>query len=97
MRRLALVAAALAGLGLGATAAPAMAGTRISVHDSEFGRILWGPERQAVYAEIQKYVMDNALILPIWDNAWITLTAPGVQGMRFDLEGRPLLYNVWVE
>ena len=50
MRRLALVGAALAGFGLGATAAPAMAGTRISVHDSEFGRILWGPERQAVYA-----------------------------------------------
>jgi hypothetical protein len=41
--------------------------------------------------------MDNALILPIWDNSWITLAAPGVQGMRFDLEGRPLLYNVWVE
>jgi peptide/nickel transport system substrate-binding protein len=62
------------------------------------GRTATDPaERQAVYAEIQKYVMDNALILPIWDNAWITLTAPGVQGLRFDLEGRPLLYNVWVE
>lgn len=54
-------------------------------------------ERSAAYAEIQKYVMDNALILPLWDNSWITLTAANVQGMRFDLEGRPLLYNVWVE
>ncbi len=64
----------------------------------ERGRTATDPaEREEVYAEIQRYVMDNALILPIWDNAWITLTAPNVQGLRFDLEGRPLLYNVWVE
>jgi predicted lipoprotein with Yx(FWY)xxD motif len=51
VRRRALVAAAvLAIVGLGAAAAPAMAGTKISVRGSEFGRILWGPDRQAIYA-----------------------------------------------
>ena len=53
--------------------------------------------KDELIGEIQQYVMDNALILPIWDNSWITLAAPNVQGMRFDLEGRPLLYNVWME
>ncbi|MBA2518783.1 MAG: ABC transporter substrate-binding protein [Chloroflexia bacterium] len=54
-------------------------------------------ERAAIYAELQTYVMENALILPLWDNSWITLTAPGVDGLVFDLEARPLLFNVWVE
>ena len=31
-------------------AAPAMAaGTKISVHRSDYGRMLWGPDRQAIY------------------------------------------------
>ncbi len=49
MRRLAL-AALLAALGSGVAAAPAMAaGTKISARGSEFGQMLWGPKRQAVY------------------------------------------------
>jgi predicted lipoprotein with Yx(FWY)xxD motif len=47
--RLAVVAAALGALGLGASATPAAAGTKISVRGSEFGRMLWGPGRQAIY------------------------------------------------
>jgi peptide/nickel transport system substrate-binding protein len=54
-------------------------------------------ERKSLYSEIQKFVVENALILPLWDNSWITIAAPEVKGLRFDLEGRPLLYNVWVE
>jgi peptide/nickel transport system substrate-binding protein len=62
------------------------------------GRSATDPEeRLAAYSAIQTYAMDNALILPLWDNSWITLTAPEVQGVKFDLEGRPLLYNTWVE
>ena len=62
------------------------------------GRTATDPaERAEIYAEVQTYVMENALILPLWDNSWITLTAPSVQGLAFDLEARPLLYNVWVE
>jgi predicted lipoprotein with Yx(FWY)xxD motif len=49
MMRLAVVTAALATLGLGASATPATAGTKIIVRVSEFGRMLWGPDRQAIY------------------------------------------------
>ncbi len=49
MRRLAL-AALLATLGAGGVTAPAMAaGTKITARGSEFGQMLWGPKRQAVY------------------------------------------------
>jgi peptide/nickel transport system substrate-binding protein len=62
------------------------------------GRTATDPaERAEIYAELQTYVMDNAFILPLWDNSWITLAAPTVQGLAFDLEARPQLYNVWVE
>jgi len=53
-------------------------------------------ERRELYAEIQQFAMENALLLPIWDNAWLTLTADNVNGLAFDLEGRPILYNVWI-
>jgi len=49
MRRLAVVLV-LAVLGAAYSAAPAMAaGTKITVRGSEFGSMLWGPKRQAVY------------------------------------------------
>jgi peptide/nickel transport system substrate-binding protein len=54
-------------------------------------------ERKAIYAEIQKITMDEALILPLWDESWVYLTTPGVQGLRFDQLASPLFYNVWVE
>jgi predicted lipoprotein with Yx(FWY)xxD motif len=49
VRRLALVAA-LGILGTLASAPPALAaGTKITVRGSQFGPMLWGPKRQAVY------------------------------------------------
>lgn len=53
-------------------------------------------ERRALYGELQVYAMENAYILPIWDNAWLTLAASEVQGLTFDLEGRPQLYNTYI-
>jgi predicted lipoprotein with Yx(FWY)xxD motif len=46
MKALVVALSAFAAL-VGAT--PAFAGTRITVSDSEFGPMVWGPKRQAVY------------------------------------------------
>jgi peptide/nickel transport system substrate-binding protein len=51
-------------------------------------------EREAIYAEIQQYALDNALILPIWDNSFLTITAPEVSGLMFDAETRPIFQSV---
>jgi peptide/nickel transport system substrate-binding protein len=53
-------------------------------------------KRAAIFGQITKYTMDNALILPIWDNAWVSIGTTDINGIQFDLEGRPLFYNVWV-
>ena len=50
IRRAALLGA-LAAVATGAAAPPATAaGTKVTVRGSEFGPMLWGPKRQAVYA-----------------------------------------------
>jgi ABC-type transport system substrate-binding protein len=50
--------------------------------------------RTALYDQIQVDTMKNAWIEPLYDSVNTILTAGSVQGMTFDLEGRPLLYNV---
>jgi peptide/nickel transport system substrate-binding protein len=53
-------------------------------------------ERERIYQEIQMMAVENVYILPIWDNAWLTLTAANVEGLTFDLEGRPQIYKVYL-
>lgn len=51
-------------------------------------------QRQHAYFAVQKYVMDNALLLPAWENSLLTIATSAMIGMSFDLEGRWLFYNV---
>jgi peptide/nickel transport system substrate-binding protein len=54
-------------------------------------------KRLTIYKELQKIVMDQALILPIQEttSAYVMLTK--VKGFKADSLGRPWLYNVWIE
>jgi len=54
-------------------------------------------QRKAAYEEFQIYAMDNALLLPLYDNSWLTIARKEVQGMTFDQEGRWLFYTVWLQ
>jgi predicted lipoprotein with Yx(FWY)xxD motif len=47
--RLAFLGVALLAFGASATPASSMDGTKISVRGSDYGRMLWAPERQAIY------------------------------------------------
>ncbi len=53
--------------------------------------------RKEAYTAIQEYVMKNALLLPTWENSLLTIAKKEMQGMLFDLEGRWLFYNVWMQ
>lgn len=54
-------------------------------------------ERAEQLSQIQEYVMENAFLLPLWDNDWVLVIAPEVEGVTFDPEGRPLFYNYWID
>jgi peptide/nickel transport system substrate-binding protein len=53
--------------------------------------------RLTAYQAFQAFAMDNALLLPLYDNSWITIAKKEVQGLTFDQEGRWLFYNAWIQ
>lgn len=51
--------------------------------------------RKEIYAQIQQYIMDQALILPIRDYVNLNAASAQVQGLRYDRQGWfPWLYEV---
>jgi peptide/nickel transport system substrate-binding protein len=54
--------------------------------------------RRQIYASIQQYIMEKALILPIRDYVNLNAAQASVQNLRYDQQGWfPLLYEVSVE
>jgi peptide/nickel transport system substrate-binding protein len=50
-------------------------------------------KRNAVYAQIQQQIMQNALILPIAEIVWTAAARAEVQGVAYTAEGYPRLYD----
>jgi peptide/nickel transport system substrate-binding protein len=54
-------------------------------------------ERGEIYAKIQQYIMEEAMILPVRDYVNLNAAAASVQGLRYDEQGWfPWLYEVYV-
>lgn len=53
-------------------------------------------EREFLYREIQKWNAHEVLIVPLYVPSEITVAAPGVEGLEFDLYGRALFYGATV-
>jgi peptide/nickel transport system substrate-binding protein len=52
--------------------------------------------RRRLYSEIQLRAMREAWIAPVYDDMWYWLRQQALQGVRLDVEGRPLFYNAWI-
>jgi peptide/nickel transport system substrate-binding protein len=50
--------------------------------------------RKQDYATVQKIIMENALVIPMFNVNSTYLVSPSVQGFTFDLEGYPWLYDI---
>jgi len=50
--------------------------------------------RRQDYVTVQNIIMENALVLPMFNVNSTYLTAPSVQGFTFDVEGYPWLYDI---
>jgi len=50
--------------------------------------------RKQDYARAQNIIMENALVLPMFTVNASYLTAPAVQGFKFDLEGYPQIFDI---
>jgi len=51
-------------------------------------------ERAAIYTELQQWNAEHVAIVPLYVASQITASAKGVQGLSYDLYGRPLFYDV---
>lgn len=54
-------------------------------------------ERNAIYAKVQMYVVDNALMIPVYVPGFIWGATAKVQGIVFDSNAWPLFYDAWVK
>lgn len=50
--------------------------------------------RMQDYITVQNIIMENALVIPMFNVNSTYLTAPSVQGFTFDVEGYPWLYDI---
>jgi len=53
-------------------------------------------KRKEIYAQIQQYMIDRAIILPIYVFPYTVAHSKKVEGLKFDLLGYPLLYDVTI-
>jgi peptide/nickel transport system substrate-binding protein len=53
-------------------------------------------ERQEIYSEVQDILMDQALILPVYWERELIVTNAEVNDLAFDLQGYPILYDVYL-
>lgn len=55
------------------------------------------PRRMEIYTELQKHVMEQAYILPGYENVLTHIMGKQVQGFKADLLGRPYLIDTWIK
>ncbi|ELY3985260.1 TIGR04028 family ABC transporter substrate-binding protein [Cronobacter muytjensii] len=54
-------------------------------------------KRLAAAGEAQAYLIDNAYIIPVFEEPQVYAAAPWVKNLTFEAVGRPSFYGVWLE
>lgn len=55
------------------------------------------PKRLQLTGDAQRYLLDNAYVIPIFEEPQVFAGAPWVQGVSFEAVGRPSFYGAWLE
>ena len=53
-------------------------------------------KRLALVGEIQAYLLDQAYVIPIFEEPQAFAGSPKVKDFAFEAVGRPTFYNVWI-
>lgn len=54
-------------------------------------------KRLALAGDAQSYLVDQAYVIPIFEEPQVFAAAPYVKGLRFEAVGRPSFYDTWLE
>jgi peptide/nickel transport system substrate-binding protein len=53
-------------------------------------------KRKEIYKQVQQYVVKNAVIIPVYEFPYTVAAVSSVEGLKFDLLGYPLFYDVYL-
>ncbi len=56
-----------------------------------------GPKRLAVAGDTQRYLIENAYVIPVFEEPQVFAGAPWLKGLSFEAVGRPAFYSAWLE
>lgn len=56
-----------------------------------------GQQRLQLTGDAQRYLLDNAYVIPIFEEPQVFAGASWVKGVRFEAVGRPSFYGVWLD
>ncbi|EQB8217406.1 TIGR04028 family ABC transporter substrate-binding protein [Klebsiella aerogenes] len=56
-----------------------------------------GQKRLQLTGDAQRYLLDNAYVIPIFEEPQVFAGASWVKGVRFEAAGRPSFYGVWLD
>lgn len=54
-------------------------------------------KRLQLTGDAQRYLLDNAYVIPIFEEPQVFAGAPWLKGLTFEAVGRPAFYGVWLE
>jgi peptide/nickel transport system substrate-binding protein len=54
-------------------------------------------KRLQLTGDAQRYLLDNAYVIPIFEEPQVFAGAPSVKGVAFEAVGRPSFYGAWIE
>lgn len=54
-------------------------------------------KRLALVGEVQSYLIDQAYVIPIFEEPQVFAGAPTTKGIAFEAVGRPSFYNTWLD
>ncbi|MEQ9944962.1 TIGR04028 family ABC transporter substrate-binding protein [Pectobacterium aroidearum] len=54
-------------------------------------------KRLALVGEVQNYLIDQAYVIPIFEEPQVFAGAPTTKGIEFEAVGRPSFYNTWLD
>ncbi|WP_193127398.1 TIGR04028 family ABC transporter substrate-binding protein [Klebsiella aerogenes] len=54
-------------------------------------------KRLQLTGDAQRYLLDNAYVIPIFEEPQVFAGAPWVKGVRFEAVGRPSFYSAWLD
>jgi peptide/nickel transport system substrate-binding protein len=53
-------------------------------------------ERKQIYQRVQKWLLDNAAIVPVWEHTYVFASPAALRDVQYNLRGQPMFHAAWM-